>query len=111
MYPIDFTFQSNNNLSVKSINEEILKNSVESFKGIIDYNTESLVSIDFNHNSASSSLTNPNAGGRDKFGRVLAWYDNEWGFSNRMIDVCGKLGSFYEIKTLDNLNLEGKKYY
>ena len=92
---IDFTFQSNNNLSVKSINEEILKNSVESFKGIIDYNTESLVSIDFNHNSASSIFdsTQTQVVG-DKFGRVLAWYDNEWGFSNRMIDVCGKLGSF-----------------
>ena len=92
---IDFTFQSKSNLSVENINEVILKNSLESFKGIIDYNTEPLVSIDFNHNPASSifdSTQTQVVGGN--FGRVLSWYDNEWGFSNRMIDVCSKLGSF-----------------
>ena len=92
---IDFTFQSKSNLSVENINEVILKNSLESFKGIIDYNTEPLVSIDFNHNPASSifdSTQTQVVGGN--FGRVLSWYDNEWGFSNRMIDVCCKLGSF-----------------
>ncbi len=92
---IDFTFQSKSNLSVENINEVILKNSLESFKGIIDYNTEPLVSIDFNHNPASSifdSTQTQVVGGN--FGRVLSWYDNEWGFSNRMIDVCRKLGSF-----------------
>ncbi len=92
---IDFTFQSKSSLSVESINEVILKNSLDSFKGIIDYNTEPLVSIDFNHNPASSIFdsTQTQVVG-DNFGRVLSWYDNEWGFSNRMIDVCSKLGSF-----------------
>tara|TARA_A100001011_G_C14306621_1_gene843477 strand:+ start:1952 stop:2956 length:1005 start_codon:yes stop_codon:yes gene_type:complete len=92
---IDFTFQSKNSLTVESINESIFKNSLESFKNIIDYNTEPLVSIDFNHNAASSIFdsTQTQVIG-DKFGRVLSWYDNEWGFSNRMIDVCNKLGNF-----------------
>ena len=92
---IDFTFQSKSSLSVENINEVIFKNSLESFKDIIEYNTEPLVSIDFNHNPASSIFdsTQTQVVG-DNFGRVLSWYDNEWGFSNRMIDVCSKLGSF-----------------
>ena len=92
---IDFTFQSKNSLTLESINESIFKNSLETFKNIIEYNTEPLVSIDFNHNAASSIFdsTQTQVVG-DKFGRVLSWYDNEWGFSNRMIDVCNKLGNF-----------------
>ena len=92
---IDFTFQSKNSLTVESINESIFKSSLETFKNIIEYNTEPLVSIDFNHNAASSIFdsTQTQVIG-DKFGRVLSWYDNEWGFSNRMIDVCNKLGNF-----------------
>ena len=92
---IDFTFQSKNSLTVESINESIFKNSLQSFKNIVDYNTEPLVSIDFNHSAASSIFdsTQTQVIG-DKFGRVLSWYDNEWGFSNRMIDVCNKLGNF-----------------
>ncbi len=92
---IDFTFQSKNTLTVQGINEVVLQNSLESFKDIIDYNTKPLVSIDFNHNPASSIFdsTQTQLVG-DKFGRVLSWYDNEWGFSNRMIDVCSKLGNF-----------------
>ena len=54
LFLLIFTFQSKKNLSVNTINEVILKNSLGSFKNIIEYNTEPLVSIDFNHNSASS---------------------------------------------------------
>ena len=91
---IDFTFQSQKKLSVNNINEVIYENSLNSFKNIIDYNTEPLVSVDFNHNQASSifDATQTQVVG-DSFGRILSWYDNEWGFSNRMIDVCSSLGS------------------
>jgi glyceraldehyde 3-phosphate dehydrogenase len=55
---------------------------------VLDYNDEPLVSIDFNHNPASSifesSLTKVMGG---KLVKVLSWYDNEWGFSNRMLDT------------------------
>ena len=66
-----------------------------SFKNIIDYNTEPLVSVDFNHNPASSIFdATQTQVVEDNFGRILSWYDNEWGFSNRMIDVCSKLGNY-----------------
>jgi len=58
-------------------------------KGILEYNSEPLVSSDFNHNPASSifdsSLTRVSDGTLVK---VSSWYDNEWGFSNRMLDVA-----------------------
>jgi len=57
-------------------------------KGILEYNAAPLVSVDFNHNAASSifdaTLTKVSGGTLVK---ALAWYDNEWGFSNRMLDV------------------------
>jgi glyceraldehyde 3-phosphate dehydrogenase len=63
-------------------------------KGILGYNTEPLVSIDFNHNPASSTFdatqTQVVDGG---LVRVLSWYDNEWGFSNRMSDTAALFGS------------------
>ena len=92
---IDFTFQSQNKLSVNDLNQAIHEASLNSFNNIISYNVEPLVSIDFNHNPASSifDATQTQVVG-DGFGRVLSWYDNEWGFSNRMIDVCNRLVSF-----------------
>ena len=92
---IDFTFQSSSKLTVSDINKSILESSNNAFKNIISYNTEPLVSVDFNHNPASSifDATQTQVVG-DNFGRILSWYDNEWGFSNRMIDVCRKLGSY-----------------
>ena len=66
---------------------------LSSFKDIIEYNELPLVSIDFNHNPASSIFdsTQTQTTGVN-FGRILSWYDNEWGFSNRMVDVCKSLG-------------------
>ena len=66
------------------------------FRGILEVNKEELVSSDFNHNSASSTfdLTQTTVMGK-RFCRVLSWYDNEWGFSNRMVEAAaavGKLG-------------------
>ena len=92
---IDFTFHTHKEISVNNINEVIYESSLNSFKNIIDYNNEPLVSIDFNHNQASSifDATQTQVVGSN-FGRILSWYDNEWGFSNRMIDVCSSLGSY-----------------
>ena len=66
---------------------------MNSLKGIVEYNELPLVSIDFNHNPASSifDATQTQTTGNN-FGRILSWYDNEWGFSNRMVDVCKELG-------------------
>jgi glyceraldehyde 3-phosphate dehydrogenase len=63
-------------------------------KGIIVYNTEKLVSVDFNHVSASCSFDASQTAVVDgKLARVMGWYDNEWGFSNRMIDTAARLGT------------------
>ncbi len=85
---VDLTFQASRSTSKDEI-DGILKNAAEGpLKGILEYNDKPLVSVDFNHNPASSiyesSLTKVMEG---NFVKVLSWYDNEWGFSNRMIDT------------------------
>ena len=63
-------------------------------KGILDYNTAKLVSIDFNHNPASSTFDATQTAVVDgQLARVMSWYDNEWGFSNRMSDTAALFGS------------------
>jgi glyceraldehyde 3-phosphate dehydrogenase len=76
------------------INDAMLDASKGELRGILDYNTAPLVSIDFNHNPASSTFDATQTAVVDgELARVLAWYDNEWGFSNRMSDTAALLGS------------------
>ena len=86
---IEFVFCTKNKLSVKKINEAFKSASNKKLKNILEITQEKLVSIDFNHNPASSiidaSLTNVIG---DNMGKISAWYDNEWGFSNRMCDIA-----------------------
>ena len=74
----------------------VMKTASESgpLKGILCYNTDPLVSIDFNHNPASSTFDATQTAVVDGvLARVLTWYDNEWGFSNRMSDTAALFGS------------------
>ena len=85
---VDLTFEAVRDTTVEEV-DKILKDASDgSLKGILAYNERPLVSIDFNHDPASStyesSLTKVMQGRQVK---VLAWYDNEWGFSNRMLDT------------------------
>jgi glyceraldehyde 3-phosphate dehydrogenase len=85
---VDLTFQASRETTKEEV-DAILKTASEtSLKGILEFNDKPLVSIDFNHNPASSiyesSLTKVLEG---NFVKVLSWYDNEWGFSNRMLDT------------------------
>ncbi len=85
---VDLTFVANRETSVDEVNK-ILKTASEGpLKGILAYNDEPLVSIDFNHDPHSSAydatLTKVMEG---TFVKVCSWYDNEWGFSNRMLDT------------------------
>jgi glyceraldehyde 3-phosphate dehydrogenase len=85
---VDLTFQASRATSKEEI-DSILRNAAKGpLKGILEFNEKPLVSIDFNHNPASSiyesTLTKVMEG---NFVKVLSWYDNEWGFSNRMIDT------------------------
>ncbi|MEX2202334.1 MAG: type I glyceraldehyde-3-phosphate dehydrogenase [Dongiaceae bacterium] len=90
---VDFKFRSKKATSVEAVNEAIKKAAAGPLKGILAVNDEPLVSIDFNHNPASSIFdlgqTQVIEG---RFVRVLSWYDNEWGFSNRMADTAVALG-------------------
>ena len=89
---IDFTFITKRNTSAKEINSSIKKATKNEFKNIIDINSEPLVSIDFCHNAHSSIFDTAQTSVVDKrFCRILSWYDNEWGFSNRMLDTASYL--------------------
>jgi glyceraldehyde 3-phosphate dehydrogenase len=85
---VDLTFQTRRATTVDEIHAAVKAASAGPLKGVLAYTDEPLVSIDFNHNPASSiydaSLTKI-LGGRQV--KVCAWYDNEWGFSNRMLDT------------------------
>jgi glyceraldehyde 3-phosphate dehydrogenase len=85
---VDLTFVANRETSVDEINDVLRAASEGPLKGVLDYNDEPLVSVDFNHNPASSTydagLTKVIDGTCVK---VVSWYDNEWGFSNRMLDT------------------------
>jgi glyceraldehyde 3-phosphate dehydrogenase len=85
---VDLTFDASRATSVEELNNVVRTASDGALKGILAYTDEPLVSIDFNHNPASSiydsSLTKVLGG---KLVKVCAWYDNEWGFSNRMLDT------------------------
>jgi glyceraldehyde 3-phosphate dehydrogenase len=56
--------------------------------GVLSCNTQPLVSVDFNHNSASSNFDANHTRVSGRLVKVLSWYDNEWGFSNRMLDTA-----------------------
>ena len=85
---IELVFCTKKDLTVEKINKSFLNESKKSLKGVLDITKEKLVSVDFNHNSFSAiidaSLTS--VVGKN-MGKISAWYDNEWGFSNRMCDL------------------------
>ena len=86
---VDFKFNSGKSTSVEEINNLIKKASNNELKNILGYTDEPLVSSDFNHDSRSSIFHMDQTKVMDgSFVRVLSWYDNEWGFSNRMSDTA-----------------------
>jgi glyceraldehyde 3-phosphate dehydrogenase len=93
---VDLTFVAARKTSIEEINKVMKEASEGSLKGVLAYNDEPLVSVDFNHDPASSTydagLTKVMQGTLVK---VCAWYDNEWGFSNRMLDTAV---AFYNAK-------------
>ncbi len=74
--------------TVKEVNEILKKASENELKGILAHNEAPLVSVDFNHNPASSIFDSTQTKVIGNLVKVLSWYDNEWGFSNRMIDTA-----------------------
>ena len=90
---VDLTFYSSRDTSADEVNNLILEASESYLKNILSYNTEPLVSSDFNHNKYSSIFDATQTHVVQKrLVRILSWYDNEWGFSNRMMDVALLMG-------------------
>jgi glyceraldehyde 3-phosphate dehydrogenase len=85
---VDLTFTAEKPMTVQSINDVLRIASEGELRGILDYTDLPLVSVDFNHNSVSSTVDSLETRVIGKLAKVVAWYDNEWGFSNRMLDTA-----------------------
>ncbi|HET8775081.1 MAG TPA: type I glyceraldehyde-3-phosphate dehydrogenase [Thermoanaerobaculia bacterium] len=85
---VDLTFETEKATSVEEINQVVREAADGELKGILAYSDEQLVSIDFNHNAHSSIVdTTFTRSVNPKMHKILAWYDNEWGYSNRILDL------------------------
>ncbi|HAT29592.1 MAG TPA: erythrose-4-phosphate dehydrogenase, partial [Janthinobacterium sp.] len=84
---VDLTFVAKRDTTVEEVNAIMKAASEGALNGILTYQTEPLVSIDFNHNPASSNFDSTLTKVSGRLVKVSSWYDNEWGFSNRMLDT------------------------
>jgi len=85
---VDLTFRTEKPTSAEEINRVIREAAGGELKGILDYSDEQLVSVDFNHNAHSSIVDTTFTRSVDgHMHKILAWYDNEWGYSNRILDL------------------------
>ena len=91
---VDLKFQAKRDTTVEEVNKAIIDASkTNRLKGVLNTNDQPLVSSDFNHDPASSTFDLKQTQVIDKrLVRILSWYDNEWGFSNRMVDVADLVG-------------------
>ena len=91
---IDLVFNAKKKTDIESINNAMIRASRKELKGVLAVENRPLVSIDFNHNPHSSifDLTQTQVI-KGKLGRILSWYDNEWGFANRMSDTASVVGT------------------
>lgn len=85
---VDFTFTANRDTSVEEVNQILVDAANGPLKNILAINEQPLVSCDFNHHPASSIADITQTKVMGNLVKVMAWYDNEWGFSNRMLDVA-----------------------
>ena len=92
---IDLVFTPGRDTTKDELNAALKAASEGAMKGVLDYTDQPLVSSDFNHYPASSTVDSlETAVLEGKLARVVSWYDNEWGFSNRMIDTAGVMAKF-----------------
>ena len=90
---IDFIFKANKKTTIEAVNKIMIQASKTNLKGIMGVCELPLVSCDFNHNPHSCvfDVTQTQLVGEDLV-RIMAWYDNEWGFSMRMLDTAAAIG-------------------
>ena len=88
-------FTPGRDTTVEELNAALKAAAEGPMKGVLDYTDQPLVSSDFNHYPASSTIDSLETSVMEgKLCRVVSWYDNEWGFSNRMIDTSGVMAKF-----------------
>ena len=89
---IEFVFCTKKKITKEKVNESFIVATKKQSKRVLEITTEELVSIDFNHNPASAIIdTSLTTVVGENMGKISAWYDNEWGFSNRMCDIAEHL--------------------
>lgn len=99
---VDLSFVPERGVTAEEINAEIARAATEELAGILAYEEDPLVSVDFNHDPHSSCFAAAQTKvTQDGLVRVVSWYDNEWGFSNRMLDTGKRIGSLLKGQTLD----------
>ena len=92
---VDLVFTPKRDTTAEELNAALKAAAEGPMKGVLDYTDEPLVSSDFNHHPASSTVDSLETSVMEgKLARVVSWYDNEWGFSNRMIDTAGVMAKF-----------------
>jgi glyceraldehyde 3-phosphate dehydrogenase len=90
---VDLTFTASKDVTIDDVNAVMAEAAAGEMKGVLGYNDLPLVSVDFNHTTQSATFAADQTKVLGKrLVRVLAWYDNEWGFSARMADVAGLMG-------------------
>ena len=90
----DISFVTRNEISVDELNKSLKDASAGPMKGILEYCTDPIVSIDIignPHSAIIDSLSTVVIGGKGNFGKILSWYDNEWGYSNRLVELSQKV--------------------
>jgi len=95
---VDLTFRATRDSSIEEIDALMKKASGTYLKGILEYSREELVSTDFIHSSSSSiydslATVQNNLKGEKRFFKLVSWYDNEWGYSNRVVDLLKHMAS------------------
>ena len=90
---VDLTFVANKSTSIDEVNHIMEKAAEDDQNKVLSYVNQPLVSIDFNHSTYSSIFDASHTRAEGKLIKVLAWYDNEWGFSNRMLDTAIRLAN------------------
>ncbi len=89
---VDFKFNTKKNITIENLNNKFQEYANGPLKGILGVNTDPKVSSDYNHDARSSILDlSETTTVSSNFGRVLTWYDNEWGFSNRMLETTAQV--------------------
>ena len=94
---VDLKIRTERAVRADEINAAMKAASERDLRGVLDYTEEKLVSVDFNHDPHSAIFhADQTRVQGDRFARVLAWYDNEWGFANRMLDLAAAMGEQIE---------------